>query len=65
MLGWRAYAGNENDPAVADTTASRAGDSQFCYTEDPEMGHNVWSCCQKKYRLLPDGQRLYDWLFAQ
>ena len=47
-------------------TATRAGTSLFHYTEDPGLGHDVWSQNGgKQYRLLPDGGPMYDWLFAQ
>lgn len=63
---WRALAGNSNFPSASSAAATRAGTSQFHYTEDPSLGHNVWSQNGgKQYRLLPDGAPLYDWLFSQ
>ncbi|MDB4970241.1 MAG: hypothetical protein JWN44_5930 [Myxococcales bacterium] len=63
---WRALAGNSNYPSATDAAGSRAGNSTYHYTEDPGLGHNVWSQNGgKQYRLLPDGAPMYDWLFSQ
>lgn len=63
---WRALAGNAGYPSGSTAATTRAGTSQFHYTEDPGLGHNVWSQNGgKQYRLLPDGAPLYDWLFSQ
>jgi hypothetical protein len=63
---WRALAGATPPPSAATAAASQAGTSKFHYTEDPGLGHNVWSQNGgKQYRLLPDGAPLYDWLFSQ
>ena len=63
---WRALAGNNSPSSASSAAATRAGTSQFHYTEDPGLGHNVWSQNNgRQYRLLPDGAPMYDWLFAQ
>ncbi len=63
---WRALAGNSNYPSATDAAGSRAGTSLYHYTEDPGLGHDVWSQNGgKQYRLLPDGAPMYDWLFSQ
>lgn len=63
---WRALAGNSSYPSATDAKGSAAGTSKFHYTEDPGLGHNVWSQNGgKQYRLLPDGAPMYDWLFSQ
>jgi predicted peptidase len=63
---WRALAGTSTYPSATDPAGSRAGSSQYHYTEDPALGHNVWSQNGgKQYRLLPDGAPMYDWLFSQ
>ncbi len=63
---WRALAGNSSFPSVSTADGARAGTSKFHYTEDPALGHNVWSQNGgKQYRLLPDGAPMYDWLFSQ
>jgi hypothetical protein len=63
---WRALAGDASYPSSSGADATRAGSSLFHYTEDPGLGHDVWSQNGgKQYRLLPDGGPMYDWLFAQ
>jgi predicted peptidase len=63
---WRALAGNSSYPSATDANGSAAGKSLYHYTEDPALGHNVWSQNGgKQYRLLPDGAPMYDWLFSQ
>jgi predicted peptidase len=63
---WRALAGNSSYPSATDADGSRAGTTQLHYTEDPGLGHNVWSQNGgRQYRLLPDGAPMYDWLFGQ
>jgi predicted peptidase len=63
---WRAVAKNAAYPSATTASGTRAGASAFHYTEDPALGHDVWSNTGgKAYRLLPDGAPMYDWLFAQ
>jgi predicted peptidase len=63
---WRALAGNSSYPSATDANGSAAGNSLYHYTEDPALGHNVWSQNGgRQYRLLPDGAPMYDWLFSQ
>ncbi|HXU68042.1 MAG TPA: hypothetical protein VN947_01875 [Polyangia bacterium] len=63
---WRNIAGNSSYPNATDAAGSRAGTSQYHYTEDPGLGHDVWSQNGGRlYRLLPDGAPMYDWLFSQ
>jgi predicted peptidase len=63
---WRALSGGSSYPSASDAASARAGTSQFHYTEDPSLGHDVWSQNGgTQYRLLPDGAPMYDWLFSQ
>jgi len=48
----------EWDRAMA---AALAGNATYKYTEDPNLGHDVWDT----YYNLPAGKPLYDWLFSQ
>jgi hypothetical protein len=38
-----------------------AGSTAFHYTEDPNLGHDVWDT----YYPLPNGKTYFDWLFSQ
>ncbi|MGE4046594.1 MAG: hypothetical protein AB7F35_17170 [Acetobacteraceae bacterium] len=46
------------DRAMADWLS---GSPTFHYTEDPNLGHDVWDT----YYPLPNGKEYFDWLFSQ
>ncbi|MDQ2739311.1 MAG: hypothetical protein M3Y35_12025, partial [Actinomycetota bacterium] len=49
-------------PAWDEAMASAlSGSSTFHYTEDPNLGHDVWDT----YYPLPYGKQYWDWLFSQ
>lgn len=56
-LLWAAYAGNKNYPGYP---GARAGDSEYFYLEDPNLGHDTWDT----YKVLPIAKPFYDWAFT-